>query len=275
MADSDYRDWAVTASSNSTIGGGVNVAENCAMAGLNNMGRAIMAAAVGGFTFNTASGGDTYTATCTPIPGTYSTGSLWFGNLAAANTSSTATINFNALGNKTITNPDASALVVGGVNGSHAFHYDGTQMRCLNPIKGTGLGQLPGVATSSNATAGNIGEFIVNNTTDFTAVAMANATPATATTASLTAGDWDVWGSFGFIVGAATTPTAAFPSQVGNTAYVILNNVWNTGISPGIFSTGAMRLSLAVSTTVQLITQATFGGSTMSVGGTLMARRRR
>lgn len=149
MADSHPSDWFTTASNNTSVGGGVNIAENCPMAGMNNAHRAEMAGVKGAFLAQTASGGDTYTATLAPVPGTYTTGYVYFANFATANTSSTATINFNSLGNKTLTLADGSALSPGVVNGPLGMQYDGAKMRLMVPNFGVPTGTMLDFAAST------------------------------------------------------------------------------------------------------------------------------
>src|ERR1700744_413847 len=64
----------------------------------------------------------------------------------------------------------------------------------------TAAGQIRGTATNDNASAGNVGEYVVSNNT--TAQSLASGTPLNVTSISLTPGDWDVTGScqFGFAV---------------------------------------------------------------------------
>ncbi len=156
MADSVIWDWSTTASSNGTVGGGVNIAENCAMSGLNNGIRAVMAGAVGSLQFNTASGGDTYTATQTPIPGTYSTGSLYNLMFATANTSTASTLNLNSLGAVTIKAADGLNIGPGQLKGVGTLEYDGANLRLL-----TNGGQGPTAWTPADASGGSI--TITNN----------------------------------------------------------------------------------------------------------------
>jgi hypothetical protein len=139
---------------------------------------------------------------------------------------------------------------------------------------------LVGSATNDSAAAGNIGEYISANAS---AVSLTSATPKTVISISLTAGDWDVDGNLAFIAAATTIPTL-FIGGINLT-----NNVLPTSPAQGMFEldvttttagttiqpTGRVRVSLATTTTVYLVAQATFTISTMTANGIISARRMR
>ena len=137
---------------------------------------------------------------------------------------------------------------------------------------------IVGTTTNNNANAGSVGEYV---TATGTAVSLTNNTPANCTSISLTAGDWDVYGSALFnpagttttnaiLVGisttSATTPAAPLYSILGLAAPA---GVGNSLVAP------SQRISLASTTTVYLVTNAIFAVSTMTVTGQIWARRRR
>lgn len=66
-------------------------------------------------------------------------------------------------------------------------------------------GQRTGTATSDNADAGNVGEYVSSLMAAGSAVALTTATPASMTSISLTAGDWDVDAVFDFTGNITTT----------------------------------------------------------------------
>jgi hypothetical protein len=142
-------------------------------------------------------------------------------------------------------------------------------------------GQFPGTSTSDNATAGNIGELIESSIASGSAVSMTTATPANITSISLTAGDWDVWGNVWItlnggttttqLVGAINTTSATLPTAPGAGAYTQLNT--GTVGQPWGWPAGQRRISISGTTTVYLVGQASFSGSTLSMYGYIGARR--
>lgn len=130
-------DWSTTAASNTTIDG-IDIAENCAAANINNALRSAMANVKGGLIAVATSGTDTYTATLTPAPAAYTSGMMVVLRFGNTNTSTTPTINLNSLGAKTIVESDGTtALLPGALLGDHLLTYDGTNFRVDNPINQT------------------------------------------------------------------------------------------------------------------------------------------
>ena len=142
-------------------------------------------------------------------------------------------------------------------------------------------GQFPGTSTSDNATAGNVGELIESSIASGSAVSMTTATPANITSISLTAGDWDVWGNVWItlnggttttqLIGAINTTSATLPTAPGAGAYTQLNT--GTVGQPWGWPAGQRRISISGTTTVYLVGQASFSGSTLSMYGYIGARR--
>lgn len=146
-------------------------------------------------------------------------------------------------------------------------------------------GQIPGTTTNGNATAGNIGEYISSTILSGAPVALTTATPANVTSISLTGGDWDVWGTVGYIANAATTATifkgginnvsATLPIAPGSGAEFELGLAVGAGATMPVIAVGSMRVTLSVTTTIYLVAQSTFAVNTMSAYGFIGARRRR
>jgi hypothetical protein len=151
----------------------------------------------------------------------------------------------------------------------------------LGPAATAAAGQIPGTATNDNASTGNIGEYSFANLARSSAITLTTATAANVTSISLTAGDWDVSGQCGLLVGASTVTTqircgistttatlpsadsgaqAAFPSIAGG-AFDFLQN------------TPTFRVSLATTTTVYLISYVAFTSTAPTVYGNIRARR--
>lgn len=146
-------------------------------------------------------------------------------------------------------------------------------------------GGLAGTTTNDNATAGVVGELISSTIASGSAVNVTpSATPVNVTSISLTAGDWDVWGSVLFTPAATTnvtqlTASVSTVSATLNTAGDRLGtlNYGASGVVTGGLFTGPTgvktRISLSGTTTVYLVGQASFTVSTIAGWGTLQARR--
>ena len=137
-----------------------------------------------------------------------------------------------------------------------------------------------GTTTNNSANAGSIGEYI-SSTVASSGVSLTSAAFANITSISLTAGDWDVSGvvaitnpgttTFAYInYGTSTTSaTAGTLGQMGGltTPSTIAATIDFTTPIP------ETRLSLASTTTVYLVTRASFAVSTASAYGVIRARR--
>lgn len=142
---------------------------------------------------------------------------------------------------------------------------------------------IQGTNTNDSAAAGDVGELLSSVIASGSAVSLTTGTAANVTSLSLTAGDWDVWGSGLWVPNAATTfsgigiwistTSAAFPTPPNN-AQQFLTLTFTTG-SQQMLSTGAARISVASTTTVYLSGYAAFAVNTMGLAGALYARRRR
>jgi hypothetical protein len=146
----------------------------------------------------------------------------------------------------------------------------------------TAPGQLPSTATNDNATAGNVGEYISSTVLVGSAVSAAVTTPFNVTSISLTAGDWDVWGTVATnpaastlqisITGWINTASATIPTIPNGGAYAQLAT--NFAVGDGqVLPVGKIRISLASTTTVFLSSFLNFNTSTNSAYGFIGARR--
>jgi hypothetical protein len=137
---------------------------------------------------------------------------------------------------------------------------------------------IAGTTTNDNAQAGSIGEYTTNNTSS---VSVTSATPFNATSVSLTAGDWDVTGCIYFDPAVSTTwtnpivaintTTATLPALPGfNVSFIKI--AFTAGQTAEICSPLA-RESLAATSTIYLIGQATIAVSSMTANGYIRARR--
>jgi len=138
-----------------------------------------------------------------------------------------------------------------------------------------------GTTTNDSAATGSVGEYVesiilIGSPTN---IPTSNAA-INVTSISLTAGDWDVWGTIGFDVtgvsatrflGWISTTSATLPALSSYTRVVgvIISNEDYSIIPPTV------RLKLSGTTTVYLSAQCTFTATTLNSYGGIFARRRR
>lgn len=135
---------------------------------------------------------------------------------------------------------------------------------------------IVGTTTNNNANAGAFGEYVTNTTSG---TSLTTGTPANCTSASLTAGDWDVSGTIQFVPNASSTVTQVIASS--NSVSATLGGFAANNVLGMTFTTGAAqtlpvpttRYSLSATTTVYVVGQSAFGVSTMTCNGFLRARR--
>lgn len=143
-----------------------------------------------------------------------------------------------------------------------------------------GLG-IPGTNTNSNASSGQVGEYIEAVVSSSSPVSLTTGTAKTTTSISLTAGDWDISGVGGFVPGATTSATRylAGISLTNNTIGAEGTSTISTFaayVSGGFlttFPTPTVRVSISSTTSVYLIALSDFTVSTMSSFGKISARR--
>ncbi len=154
-----------------------------------------------------------------------------------------------------------------------------TTLQATGALTPSSTAGIVGTTAGDNANAGSIGELLLGTSSGGS---LTTGTPANATSVGLTAGDWDVQGTVLFIP-AGTTTMSSLTVNV-NTVSATINNTLGSGNSLSTtFSTGqsqimatpVFRISVASGTTVYLVTQASFGVSTMTVNGSIRARRAR
>lgn len=159
-------------------------------------------------------------------------------------------------------------------------------------LKGVGVAlaqAILGTTTNNNASAGFIGEFITSTVAVAGQVTLTTATTANVTSISLTAGDWDVSGVVDYTF-AATTSYTSITAGISLTSATLATQPGGSGLGTdpnSSFSTPAqvptalpftmeiapVRVSIAATTTVFLVTQATFTVAGLQAYGTIRARR--
>lgn len=152
--------------------------------------------------------------------------------------------------------------------------------RCIAYARGA-RGTL-GTATNDNAATGDVGEIIESNVAVGSAVALSTGAAKTITSISLTAGDWDVWGTVSFnpagtttitaVAGGINTTTDTLPTSPASGAFARIQATLTTGGGQDL-AVGTRRMSLNATTTVYLVGFSSFGTSTMGGYGYLAARR--
>lgn len=142
---------------------------------------------------------------------------------------------------------------------------------------------ITGVTDGSNASTGNVGEYVSAEVPSGTPVALTTAVAANLTSIPLTAGDWDVSGNVLFATAATTTVNNVLGGgsltsatiDIAKSARVFYNNVAINTPSNGVVGQAipAFRVSVSTTTTVYLIAYAAFATSTCSAFGRISARR--
>lgn len=147
--------------------------------------------------------------------------------------------------------------------------------------KGTSGARLQGISSGGDVATGYVGEYVSSQVLIGSAVALTTGANVNITTISLSAGDWDVFGSI------YTNPAAGTLTQSFNVAISIVSATLPTAPGNGGISTFgasvsaaqpcsdncATRINVGATTTVYLVMNATFSVSTMSAYGFIGARR--
>lgn len=144
--------------------------------------------------------------------------------------------------------------------------------------------QQEGTNTNDDAAAGQVGEIVTGTVAFASRASISAATVTNITNISLTAGDWDVEGSFGIFP--ANTTTVRLIAVCSNSTSATLDSVeargqidFGTGRSTSDGSAAMVipfarrRFSLASTTTVYLIGYVDFAVSTCEAFGKITARR--
>lgn len=138
---------------------------------------------------------------------------------------------------------------------------------------------IVGTTTNNDAAAGKVGEY-VSSSVAINAVSLSTATAANVTSISLTAGDWDVRGNIVYSPSGTTSITLMNGGISSTSATLPATNLYvgwagSATVPPGLlgFEQAQQRFSLSGTTTIYLVTSATFTVSTLTAGGTLTARR--
>jgi len=140
-----------------------------------------------------------------------------------------------------------------------------------------------GSATNDSAAALSVGEYVSSTVLAGSAVATTNGATTDITTISLTAGDWDVWGTICTTVNAATVTarlggwvnsvSATSPTAPGGGTFVYMFLGATAAGAVSYYPIGSARFSLSGTTTIYLTGQCNFSVNTMALYGFIGARR--
>lgn len=129
---------------------------------------------------------------------------------------------------------------------------------------------LKGVTDGSEATAGDVGEYL----TETGSASLTTNVTVTVATLTLTAGDWDVTGGVTFTITSAASSlyAAGFDGAFGQAIAATIP----TGSGTWVLSAGGpVRRNVSASTDVTLVAMARFTSGSVSAAGTISARRMR
>lgn len=177
------------------------------------------------------------------------------------------------------------AVSSGGTGSASQNFVDLTTTQATIAGVKTFTGQLigKGTATNDSAAAGYIGEYISSTVLSGAGVSLTSVAAANVTSISLSAGDWDVWGSVGFTPAGSTvttnqggwisTTSATLPTVPNGGAEVFNAPIQTAGAASNLLPVGLMRLNISGTTTVYLSAFAQFSVSTETAYGFIGARR--
>ena len=144
-------------------------------------------------------------------------------------------------------------------------------------------GQYPGEPTTGNATAGNVGETLITTVVAGSAVTLTTSVSVNIGAGiTLTAGDWDIYGTIVFIPAGTTNVTQylACVSASSGTLDVVTPFCFNQQSVPAgvpaassCFSAGPVRVQVSGSTPYFLVARGIFTVAGMTAYGSIRARR--
>jgi hypothetical protein len=186
------------------------------------------------------------------------------------------TVTANTSGGTGIVVPQGTAMLV---------YSDATNMY---PVTGKRTGSLvatiTGTTTNDNAATGLVGEYVSSSIVQGAAVTLVPSTPKNVTSISLTAGDWDVNATLDYYIsggGANATSlggsisTVSATQAVGGSGALFTLTLAAFPINTQHFPVGTIRLSIAATTTVYLVSAASYTVGLVQSGGFIGARRAR
>lgn len=264
------RSWSTTASSNSTADASVNWAEGQLPSSVNDSARAMMASVAkwrDDLSGATSTAGTSTAYTLTTNQTVALSAGMVIGFYPHTNNGATCTIAVDGLTAKPLRSAPNTELVAGAL-------VAGTPYQATYFTSNSGEWILQGFT--------GVGEFTESEVLVGAQVAVTTNTATDVTSISLTAGDWDVWGTVitspntgadtSFASSWISSSSASVPTVPNKGAY---NFVYTSTTNAISLPTGMRRISLSSTTTVYLSTYITFTLSNMSAYGYIAARRAR
>lgn len=208
----------------------------------------------------------------------------------------TGTQNFASLTASSAVATDGSKNLISVTNTGSGNNVLATSPTLVTPTLGAATatsvafspttGGIVGTTTNDNAGSGFVGEYTESVVASGSAVSLTSGTAKDLTTLTLGAGDWDVTLTMQFTGGATTTVNNLISSisstlntldqTAGRYIGIPFNALTVFNAMPNAFAgigSLTVRFSLAGSTTLHAIAQASFGTSTCSAYGVFRARR--
>lgn len=176
------------------------------------------------------------------------------------------------------TTPAGAVFTTLSASGAAAF----TTLSASGLLTVSSTAGIAGTTLADSANAGSVGEYVTSTVLLGSAVALTTGVAINVTSISLTAGDWNVWGTVAFapantttvsaISGSISTTTGTMATVPGGGSSFALAATLTTGAAQS-HPVGMTRISVAATTTVFLVAQSSFAVSTNAAYGIINARR--
>ena len=212
-----------------------------------------------------------------------------FGGLGTATLASHAIV-LGSTGAAVAVVPSTTAGLVLVANGAAAdpIYTSAVTLLGLGPAATAALGNIPGDVASTQALAGNIGEYTTANLTSGGALSLSTVSVATTIASiALAAGDWNVFGEVTFFATNTTTVGKILAAAVNNASNALpnftsgaihqlgLGSAGLTAIQTTCLPIGPVQFISSAVQTAYLIAAVNFTNATMGGFGVISARRAR
>jgi hypothetical protein len=184
------------------------------------------------------------------------------------------------LTNKTFTTGNAFNGTLGATTPSTVAATTLSASGAITPSQTAGI---VGTTTNNNANAGSVGEYVESVILSGSPVSLTTATDTNLTSISLTAGDWDVEGYINYLAGSGTATTnqsagltstsATMPALDSPARTTQLLAVTGNGSTPHTIPSPRVRFSLSATTTIYIVARIGFPSGTVTMNGSIRARR--
>lgn len=171
----------------------------------------------------------------------------------------------------------ASPPAIGGTSANTGKF---TTLQATGAITPSSTAGIVGTTAADSANAGSVGEYVVSDIPNTSAVSLSTGTSSNVTSITLSAGDWDVSGSISFnsagstvrnyLIGGISTTSATLPTGEFRAA---TNTPNSAAFTDDAYALPVQRINVSTTTTVYLVAQASFTTSTCKAYGMIRARR--